>query len=406
MVAGIGGPLRPSFARGLVPHSGARWSALQLVFRCTRGLISHPPPGCTATVPVNGAHRARRVPSSRDPAETGPSAAPWPALLSAAALGLLRAHGPRVRVLPATSRQPVQASVALGMLGPPPGRNGGPSLRPLVDSWQGNGSVPSLGPPSCLPARHPRGLLRWLAPRACQKWTRRQRGRRSCDHSPSGGARPRAPGAEVSCPVLSCARPHACAAPSNEIAPRSVALGWVDRVGAARSRGAPACYVQEGALRVGRSVATHMSLRNWGGALGSSGGRAWGAACSPAPPFPPVPGASEPLDVPACAKPAFRLSSQRGAFGHESGARSVRGRPAGWGGVRAWPRPVVCSREQGCTGTKSFLTGRGRWSESRPWAGARRAHPVRATPAPQAPPASAQAWEGAPAPGRDVCGVS
>lgn len=73
------------------------------------------------------------------------------------------------------------------MLGPPPGHNGGPSLRPLVDRWQGNGSVPSLGPPSCLPARHPRGLLRWLAPRARQKWTRCQRGRRSCDHSPSAG---------------------------------------------------------------------------------------------------------------------------------------------------------------------------------------------------------------------------
>lgn len=38
-------------------------------------------------------------------------------------LGLLPAHGPRVRVLPAASRPPVQVAVSLGMLGPHPGCN-------------------------------------------------------------------------------------------------------------------------------------------------------------------------------------------------------------------------------------------------------------------------------------------
>lgn len=161
---------------------------------------------------------------------------------------------------------------------------------PCVPRWRAGRLTPACHPLASLtacPARHPRRFLRWPAPHVRRKWTQRQRERGSCDPSPSGRAQPSAPGAEVSCPMLSCARPHTCAHCEMQTPPGSATLGWVDPVWAAQgsavhpraeSRRAH-CWPTATSPR-GRGGGACLFLRNWKAALGNSG-RGARTACFP-----------------------------------------------------------------------------------------------------------------------------
>lgn len=275
----------------------------------------------------------------------------------------------------------------------------GRSLRPLAERWQVSTGVPFLGRPYRLPARHPREFLRRPAPRVRRKWTQRQREWRSCDHSPSGSAPPSARGAEVSCPVPSCTRYMCAHAQRREMKmpPGSVTLGW-------GVRGDPSGLLREPRCARGLSPGVDGCVR------GGTCAHAHSRACVPAelawctrPRGPGVGRDSLPPHAPLRAEPPHRAACVwRLLYGRLRGVpqRARAAAPRGW--VLGVGPAHVPPRSRGCAGTKSFFTGRGRRSESRPWAAARRAHPAGAAPA--AVPAGLGG--GAPATGRDVRGVS